>query len=181
MRYLPLSMAALLLSSAAFASSAGCQSQSSHSDRLACYDQMADAISSCQSKSDKLERLECYDNINSLVRDAFSRPAPQATTTSTTATTIAPEVDAEARFGNENKAIAASKTLDAISATVEKIANDPYGKWTLTLTNGQRWKQTDSSNLKVRRGDSVTIERASLGSFLLSREGSNKRVRVKRL
>lgn len=50
----------------------------------------------------------------------------------------------------------------------------------ITLDNGQVWKQVDSSSLRLRVGDAVEIERASLGSFMLKKQGSKRSMRVSR-
>ena len=50
----------------------------------------------------------------------------------------------------------------------------------VTLDNGQVWKQVDASNLRLRVGDTVDIERASLGSFMLRKKGSKRSMRVSR-
>ncbi|QIZ77983.1 hypothetical protein [Ferrimonas lipolytica] len=194
MRRTTTTIAALLFSSAAFASTAGCQADADPSSRLACYDSMASTIDECQSKTDKLDRLVCFDNISEAIKTVLGAnksstvtPAVPAAAAATTAavvaapTPVATPVDPVGLFGHENKKKEEqAEAIDSISATVTSISTDPYGKFTLTLDNSQRWRQTESGRFKVGNGDTVIISRASFGSFLLKRAGSNKQIRVKR-
>ncbi|WP_298441087.1 hypothetical protein [uncultured Ferrimonas sp.] len=200
MRQTTLTLAALLFSSAAFASNSSCDSNDP-TTRLACFDQLADTIDACQAKTDKLDRLVCYDDLYRAIKTAFGgkalaqpsvmpTPAPtvaapaQASPTAVPAPSpVTPTVaQMQDGFGNERKrSQTESKQLESISSAVTKVVKDPYKKWTLTLANGQRWKQTESRHLRVNVGDTVVIKRASFGSFLLHRAGSNKQMRVKRL
>ena len=54
-------------------------------------------------------------------------------------------------------------------------------KLLITLENGHTWRQTEDDSIQLKAGDSVTIEKASFGSFLLSKTGTNRKVRVKRV
>jgi hypothetical protein len=73
-----------------------------------------------------------------------------------------------------------SERIDSLSATVTKLQQYSYGKVLITLDNGQLWKQIDTSNLRLRAGDAVVIERAALGSFMLKKQGSKRSMRVSR-
>ena len=73
-----------------------------------------------------------------------------------------------------------SAPIDSLGATVSKLQRYSYDKVLITLDNGQVWKQIDGSNLRLRVGDAVEIERASLGSFMLKKQGSKRSMRVSR-
>ena len=64
--------------------------------------------------------------------------------------------------------------------TLAEREEGPYGKWRITLKNGQVWKQTDSGYFSWE-GDAYYIERGALNSFFFGREGSNRRMRVQRV
>jgi hypothetical protein len=56
------------------------------------------------------------------------------------------------------------------------------GRLLLTLENGQQWVQVESSSRqRFFEGDSITIRKASLGSFLASGPKSGTGVRVRRI
>jgi hypothetical protein len=73
-----------------------------------------------------------------------------------------------------------SERIESLNATVSKLQQYSYGRVLITLDNGQVWKQVDSSSLRLRVGDAVDIERASLGSFMLRKKGSKRSMRVAR-
>ena len=56
-----------------------------------------------------------------------------------------------------------------------------WGKKIITFSDGSVWQQSDSAYLKIEEGQQVSIERGLLGSFYLSVEGINKRMKVKRV
>ena len=74
-----------------------------------------------------------------------------------------------------------SERIDSIGAQVTRLQQYDYEKVVISLDNGQVWKQIDSSSLRLRVGDDVTIERAALGSFMLKKKGSKRTMRVSRM
>jgi len=73
-----------------------------------------------------------------------------------------------------------SAVLDSLSGTITGLQQAGYDKVLITLDNGQIWRQIDTSSLRLRVGDSVVIERAALGSFMLKKQGSKRTMRVSR-
>jgi hypothetical protein len=55
---------------------------------------------------------------------------------------------------------------DSVKATVSQITEDRLSHVSLVLDNGQTWGFTDPDP-RVRPGDTITIKRAALGSFLM--------------
>lgn len=64
---------------------------------------------------------------------------------------------------------------------VTAVSKNSSGRLTITLENGQVWRQTDSKTLRVSVGDGVFVRSKSLGSFMLSKETSSRSIRVKRV
>ena len=61
-----------------------------------------------------------------------------------------------------------------------------YKKTRFHLANGQVWDQIDSNRIKISRpkneqANSVTIEKAALGSFTLRINDTGKKIRVRRV
>lgn len=91
----------------------------------------------------------------------------------------------EAQFGLSPKALRArasadgKKGLDKIQARVTSVSERPRGELLLKLDNGQIWTQTERRfGTVIREGDTVTIARGVLGSFMLtSQAGVSTRVR----
>lgn len=157
-----------------------------------------DAMRKCGSVQNSLKRLVCYDDIvNNLERysgldDLMNIPAPLppsaaagTTPSAPVATQQAPKAQQEQsttdRFGFEHKR-ANVDTEERIFAKVTKVKKGPYDKVSISLDNGQVWKETDSmARLKVKVDDEIYIEKGALGAFFLGKEGLNKRLKVKRV
>ena len=57
---------------------------------------------------------------------------------------------------------------EQISAKVTKVGNRPTGELVVTLESGQVWVQIETvSKAMVKAGDTVTIKKAALGSYML--------------
>jgi hypothetical protein len=73
----------------------------------------------------------------------------------------------------EKQEIAAGKRPSGapkIEARLTQLSHTANGRAIFTLDNGQVWRQlvADAANLRLRDGDTVTISRASLGSYWLA-------------
>lgn len=75
--------------------------------------------------------------------------------------------------------------LEELRANVAAVAYNPLGRFTVTLDNGQIWKQLDgdtgTARFKNKGGDVVTISRGVLGSYNLVVEGRSALFKVKRV
>lgn len=163
---------------------------------------LAGGLSQCATLSDGGQRLACFDRLAASIAAAPLAATPVAPNTAAQSPTagvaaVAPEpvVPAQApaatpatqpaaapaaseRFGLELQQ-APVEQLEQIRATVVKRKKDPYGKWVITLDNGQVWKQSESTSFSFA-SDQVTIERGLLGAFYLRADGQNKTIKVKR-
>ncbi|HTU66234.1 MAG TPA: hypothetical protein VMF52_09800 [Steroidobacteraceae bacterium] len=113
----------------------------------------------CASLGDREARLACYDA-------AF--PPPTNATSS----------DREKEFGKV-KPPPPKDAVASVSAAVSQVERRKDGRFVATLDNGQVWSQSElQSQAVVAAGDTVTIKRALLGSFLLvTRDGIATRVK----
>ncbi len=78
------------------------------------------------------------------------------------------------------------KRLKSITAKVTKIDFNPYGQVTLTLENGQIWRQVDSDGKKLRlRGKNRTytasVKRGAVGSYRLTIKELKRSISVRRI
>jgi hypothetical protein len=75
--------------------------------------------------------------------------------------------------------------IDHIKAGVATVAFNPNGRFTVTLDNGQVWKQLEGDSgiarFKNKGHDVVTISRGILGSYNLVLEGQTALFKVKRV
>lgn len=77
-------------------------------------------------------------------------------------------------------------TIKEVELNIEKTQTFGYKKIRFFLENGQVWEQVDTRNIrvpKVRNGNAntVKIQKASLGSFLLRVNGKGSAIRVRRV
>ncbi|WP_445946241.1 hypothetical protein [Shewanella sp.] len=145
-------------------------------------------LANCAAISDKFDRLICYDNLAANVTSASSSVSASASMA------VAPAVAATQKngtFGLKKAAVkkedfglikkADVEEIEKLYFTVAKLDKDAYGTLTITLDNGQVWKQSGSQRFKLKTGQKIFIERAALGSFLLGTDDRNSTTRVKRL
>jgi hypothetical protein len=123
------------------------------------------ALKACRAESDDSRRLACYDR-----EIDRAQAAPLA------------ELTAEEKFGRKgamareesDRKEQESRELGELQAKVTEIWTRSDGLMVVTLDNGQEWKQNrPDSFFRLKTGDIVKIQPASLGSFLMS--GPSKR------
>ena len=165
---------------------------------VASADALRDELRVCRDLPDDEARLICYDAaVDRSRQNAYSRPAPASESASAAtpaepagasgAAAAAAGLSQEDLFGKTGDEVertveeaTGDERIDSLSATVAKLREYTYNKVLITLDNGQVWKQVDTSSLRLRVGDSVDIERASFGSFMLKKQGSKRSMRVSR-
>ena len=166
--------------------------------------QTADTLDDCRAIEDNAERLACFDRVAGAEPPAPPRqpeaPAPvaeapaaaappaQAETPAPAAPPRTAEPEAPSNFGLERQA--GLDGPDRIVASVvggfqgwgEYATEDGRKKTVFELDNGQVWVQVGTQKFRYGGPDrKVEIRRASFGSFLLSPEGYNRAVRVRRV
>jgi hypothetical protein len=124
------------------------------------------------------QRLACYDTLARRALPAPAVPAAAPATAPAAAPTAAPLVassaaasapanPAPANFGMSRHEQTAPDQPQAVRARVTQITTDRQYNVHLTLDNGQVWT-FNASDSPLRAGDTVTIKRSALGSYLLS-------------
>jgi hypothetical protein len=131
------------------------------------------AIEACSSLKRDSERLACFDQAVAALK------AGKAATS----------VTAENMFGATQESSQAApdlrevkrEELRQISGIVTSLRRTSDGMIVLELDNGQMWRQQDSDvRLMVATGDTVTIVRASMGTFRIA-DKSGRFARFKRV
>ena len=151
---------------------------------------VGDALRACRAETDDARRLACYDRVTGQARpqpaavaapktSASPPPAPPkpAAASASPAAAAPAAATAEDKFGRE-RAMAAeeekrkadeSRELGELSAVVTDIDTRIDGLMTITLDNGQVWRQnTPDSKFRLKTGDHVRIQPGSLKSFIMS-------------
>lgn len=128
----------------------------------------------CAEQSDDTQRLACYDRLAAQHREPAATGGGEATGPRV------PEAEAEQWFGMESRA--ATSGLSEVTANVVGGFTGWDGRTQFELDNGQVWVQTTADRFRHTGPDHpVVIRRAALGGFLLSPDGLNRSVRVRRV
>lgn len=140
------------------------------------------ALERCAAIGDDHARLSCYDGLAAGFKHATapaSQPAPQAAVPPPVAAPLpAPAMAAKtADFGadtirKDEPAQAAPDEVDEVKGTVTQVVFSSRDRFTVTLDNGQVWRQLDADTTARapfhKSGDAVTISRGVLGSYNLT-------------
>ena len=158
---------------------------------------LPDRLRACASEKDDTRRLACYD---AEVARLGKRPAaPAGPSTPATASVQAGMDSSEAPGAGRTDVPAAVSPEDAfgkrgdlrkdtvaeageITSSVVSFSRGADQRFVVTLQNGQVWREvTPNSAVRLQQGDTVRIERGSLGSFVLvgpaKRSSKVKRIR----
>ncbi|MCF2828402.1 hypothetical protein KIJ96_09820 [Pseudoalteromonas piscicida] len=141
------------------------------------------ALQACTLIENDFKRLMCYDNViaNKPITEAQSGKAITSKNKVSEARSVEKIESKEDGFGLEHKVKAASEEIEEITAKLVKTSTQGRNKMVFTLDNGQVWRQVSSETFFANEGDTLIIERASFGSFLMKKAGSNRTTRVKRV
>ncbi len=139
----------------------------------------------CAKIDDPSARLACYDNnIRPGGSDSLSpaRSLPRSSSAASAGTQGFgnESIKRDDRFDSREER---GTGADEISASVAKVRAREPGIYDITLADGAVWRFADSVSKTYRlprAGDTVEIQRASLGSFLFTFEGQ-RAVRVRRV
>ena len=148
-------------------------------------------LQQCAALCDLTERLVCYDRLAAQER---TPPGPAASSGSGSASAgVAATVSVPPRTATSPAAAQpASKESfglyaaehpapppppKSLSALIVGIGAGPDGRSTVELEGGQTWLLVDEQDPLLAKGDSVIIERAAFGSFLMrTKKGRTHRV-----
>lgn len=137
-----------------------CTATATDAERLACYDSAVAALRGAQSSGEvvAIDR----GNVERLQRDSFGFNLPSIGN-------LLPQV------GHGDNVV------DRVEATVTRMSLSPSGRSTFYMEDGQVWTQVDPERVyNVRAGDTVTIRRAAMGSFMISSPRGGAGIRVRR-
>lgn len=170
-------------------------------------DALLQALGRCTTVSSDAARLACYDGLAPRVQ-AENGGAPVAATAPVIAKkqqeswfgfhlgdlfgSSPSQQTKPGQFGEDEVPVAASprkpasQEIDHITAHLSDYAYNPFGKFIVTLANGQIWKELEADDARAifhhdPSANEVTIERGLLGSYNLYVNGGNRVFKVKRV
>lgn len=131
----------------------------------------AGAADQCIAIDEDARRLACYDA--ALGRSAQTPPAPaSAQVAAPAANTAPPPAATTAPPSPVPPHVTETPQPSSFTSEVDTVERGRDGQFIATLANGQVWEQSErNSAALVRKGDTVTIRRAALGSYLLLTSG----------
>ena len=154
---------------------------------------LPEALRACIEESDDALRLACYDReIAELTPIEANVPAPgPGEAASSEDKQVAPVLSASQapdvaqaterseveKFGTTPKY--EKKGLMELTATVVEFSKGANSILTVSLDNGQVWRQKYSGKFRVQVGDQVTIKKGDFGGYTLIRKG--RRITVRRV
>jgi nucleoid-associated protein YgaU len=145
----------------------------------------SDDLRRCAAIADSNARLACFDQLSASAPPATSKKAPAAAPVAAApaaaaaapaapvAAPAAASLGAEALPKTHDRAVNAAPT--SLTAQVTGVLETQGNMFRITLDNGQVWQtQEGRSMFTVRVGDTVRIDRRSLGSYLISKMQNGK-------
>lgn len=123
-----------------------CRTITDEAARLACFDRSVAALDAAESSQELV--VVTRDEVRRTRRGLFGLTLPD--------------------LGIFGDATADAEAVREIEDVVRSASTTPYGRWILTLENGQVWTQTDTRRLPIepRAGHPIRIRRAALGSYM---------------
>ncbi len=143
---------------------------------------LLDDLSTCLNISNDNQRLACFDQLANSSVTVLSPIKMSDESLSKIEQIKLEEAKKIDDFSKEDlKKTEEEKGPDSITATISKVKQLIRGEWVVYLENGQKWQQQDSARIKLKVGDSIRLNKGSLGAVYLFKEGSHRNIRVKRL
>ena len=149
-------------------------------------DAMSTKLLSCSAIDAPLERLACFDKIVTGLStsvtapgpaaEAMQEPLPVATASQLESTDSAA---GNQQFGQEHWE--SQREGMQLEARVSAAYKNAYGKWVVTLDNGQVWKQLRSETIRISVDDNVLIERGLMNSFFFRLNDNDRQIKFSRV
>ena len=165
---------------------------------LACFNtghaaEAEDELAACRAIEADAERVACYDAIahgqleQGQVEEEGLPVVPAAAAVEVaTSPAVTPSPDEE--FGKptnddltrDPEEPESDDGDDQLTATVTNVREYKRDRFVVNLDNGQEWRQTSASTLRLDVGDKIVIRKAAFSSFKMAKEGSSRWMKVRR-
>ena len=171
MKYLPVTL--LMLSSLAYGAEDCSKIENTH-DRLACFDKKFPSAEPATMTPGTETRAtpEMSTEIDPVPESVAISASESSKTEAVTETAEEPSKTSILNFF--------SKREVEFTATVKDVLNNDQQKMAFLLSNNQIWIQNTPRNLPIRKGDEVTVQKGSVGGFIM-RTTSGTSTRVSRI
>jgi hypothetical protein len=141
---------------------AACRAIEADAERVACYDAIAHGQVDEQEKENKgVAVVPAAVAVEVASDDEFGKPTDDDLTR-----------DAEEPESDDDD--------DELTATVTSVRLYKRDRVVFTLDNGQEWRQSSTSTLRLDVGDEIVIRKGTFGSFNMAKQGSSRPMKVRR-
>jgi len=166
----------------------GCASVSAPADQLVCYNALAARLKGVpKARTSAVPQAPAATPMPAASAPPAENPAQQIAAAPIAPPTSPPAAATRRDFGADSMPFNkdAPKAVDQMTAKVKSVAFNYFHRFTVTLQNGQVWRQEDSdtnvASFDADRTDLVTIKRGFLDSFHLSIDGKWGSFAVRRI
>lgn len=140
--------------------------------------QETSGMAGCRLIEDDDKRLACYDSASG--RRPGNGAVPEAAKIPPDVTPAAMDFGLTEEQRNQTKDVAPE--IDKIVSRVAVVERQAFDRYTMTLENGQKWKQLEPTPIqRFRVGDAITIRKAAMESYIARGPSSGPGVRVRRV
>jgi hypothetical protein len=174
-----------------------CRSIQDDSERLVCFDRALKAQTETQTREVKPKSSvsneaenpsttngdmdEIDKRAQALMEKANSSKDPFSSSTPRLSPSTNRRSDIDNSFGSEQLGSDTAQDAEQIQTKIVSMSVDARGYATLTLSNDQIWRQTETARFTIKQDELVIIEKGMLGAYYLSNVNNNRQVRVKRI
>ena len=131
------------------------------------------ALDACRSIASDSERLACYDAI----ADSPSSPPEEPPAAISAESLFGRDAAQTSAALQQQTGITPPQSLDTEIISIKARADK---KLLISLQNGQQWEQIDGRPLHLVPGDPIRIRQAAFGSWLLYKQSGGRSIRVRR-
>ena len=166
-----------------------CRAMPDDTERLACYDALADAVFG-PSNTGSTPALSATQDVEAPAQPPAAPPVSQAPAAPSTAPVVSQALLQEA-FGAEQlpkdkrPSVMPNEELEQLSSVATKVRRNALDKVTVWLANGQVWRQTDGYYFPIDDGENlnipVVLDRKLFSGYKLSPVDSRRAITVKRI
>lgn len=138
----------------------------------------ADSLQTCRAIEDATQRLECYDQLADV--SAQTVPATSVAPEAAPAPVAAAETPVPVQEGMPETDWK-KKEAEEFHTRVTKCERDPYKKYVFWFEGGQIWKQVSSRRLSYRDCDFNVVVTKDFFGYEMQVDGENSKIRILRV
>lgn len=140
------------------------------------------SVAGCADIENSEARLACYDEVSVQTQNLPVVRLPRNTVNNSIESSVS-STDANARVIQGDRFGLESNPNDSRIRTYRVVSakqNDFTG-WTIEFDGGGKWRQVGTDSYTIKVGETYSVRRTTLSSYLLSNSSNNRKIRITRL